>query len=306
LNRERHESALLSRFFRLKPPLFIGTAKSPQNEDDFPPKSPCYPPETWHPFDNSPLRKDTSVNQGTLISVAFAAVLLVIAIAQAIVYRQNLSRLINPHWSPLYPALLGFVNAVWKPGPEWEFAAAHLTNFVCFLFAALSFHHLLRSVWNMLATDSGKDGFLPQSAFLVIGHSFFLYAPLGMIVLMRNTPDLLLASSLHLSAACLIRIKNGPPATNGFRVSPGRAGSGISAKGIMFPLGLFVIGSTLLSPVRCGSGSAEPPPRRSPSLCSLSRSSWRSLATITVSPFLSRAVWITCSSSIVSIGTSRI
>ena len=201
-----------------------------------------------------------------MISVAFAAVLLMIAVAQAIVYRQwingdsisymdmgdaistgHVSGLINPHWSPLYPTLFGIVNAIWKPGPEWEFPAAHLTNFICFLFAAVSFHHLLRSVWSMLAgNNSGNAGFLPRWSFLVIGYSFFLYASLGMIALMRNTPDLLLASSLYLSAACLIRIKNGASATKNFVFLGAALGLGYLAKGIMFPLGLFVIASTLL------------------------------------------------------------
>jgi hypothetical protein len=212
------------------------------------------------------INKGLLTSKGLLISVAFGVVYLLIAVAQAIIYRQwingdsisymdmgdaistgDFSRLINPHWSPLYPALLGVVNALLKPGPEWEFPAAHLTNLLCLLFAAISFHYLLRSIWKLLAAaDSKRTGPLPQWAFLIVGYSLFLYASLGMIALMRNTPDFLLAGSLYLAAARLIGIRNGSPAMKDFVFLGASLGVGYLAKGVMFPLGLFVLASTLL------------------------------------------------------------
>src|SRR5262249_6681910 len=45
------------------------------------------------------------------------------------------SRLVNATWPPLYPALHGLVMAIVRPSPAWEFPVAHLTIFVCFVFA---------------------------------------------------------------------------------------------------------------------------------------------------------------------------
>jgi len=206
-----------------------------------------------------------SLNRETLITVAFAAVLLLIAVAQVIVYRQwinadsisymdmgdgipagDFGRVINPYWSPLYPALLGLANAIFRPGPEWEFPAAHLVNLFCFLFAAAAFEYLLRSIWTILASRSETSEILPRWAFLTIGYSFFLYASLGMVALLRTTPDMLMSGCLYLAAAFLVRITGGYAGTKDFAFLGIALALGYMTKAIMFPLGLFVLAMTFL------------------------------------------------------------
>lgn len=239
---------------------------SKPNKDDFPLNlNPRATLRSVTPVRQPAAGRTAAVHQGLLISVAFGAALLAIALAQAIVYRQwingdsisymdmgdaiptgNIGRLINPYWSPLYSALLGLVNAVCKPGPEWEFPAAHLVNFVCFLFAGWAFGYLLRSMWRILAfSGSSSDGSLPRWAFLIIGYSLFLYASLGMVALMRTTPDMLLSGCLYLAAACLIRIRTGEPSIRDFVFLGIALAFGYMAKAIMFPLSLFVLALTL-------------------------------------------------------------
>jgi hypothetical protein len=207
-----------------------------------------------------------SVNRGILISAAFGAMLLLIAVTQASLYRQwinadsisymdmgdaisrgEINRLINPYWSPLYPVLLGVLNAVWGPGPEWEFPAAHLVNFLCFFFAAAAFEYLMCSAWTILAADkSGTGAPLPRWAFLTIGYSFFLYASLGMVALMRTTPDMLMSGCLYLAAAFLVRVTGGHAETRYFVLLGISLALGYMTKAIMFPLGLLVLALTLL------------------------------------------------------------
>jgi CHASE2 domain-containing sensor protein len=47
--------------------------------------------------------------------------------------------LLNAHWSPLYPWLLGLAKRLVNPAPYWEFTLLHLVNFVIYVFALVAF-----------------------------------------------------------------------------------------------------------------------------------------------------------------------
>src|SRR5690242_15554536 len=47
--------------------------------------------------------------------------------------RGGLHQVINAYWSPLYPFLLSLVFRFFHPSAQWEFAAAHLLNFLVYV-----------------------------------------------------------------------------------------------------------------------------------------------------------------------------
>jgi hypothetical protein len=154
------------------------------------------------------------------------------------------SRLVSATWSPLYPALIGLVNSVLHPSAAWEFPVAHLVNFLCFLLAFVSFEFLLRS---MLGWGSPAGEPLPRWAVLAIGYSLFLWASLGMLTLMKPTPDMLMSAFLYLSVGLLLRLRTAPHRWKTWVVFGVVLGVGYLAKAIMFPLG----GIMLLASLGC-------------------------------------------------------
>jgi hypothetical protein len=156
----------------------------------------------------------------------------------------HLDRLVNATWSPLYPALLGGLNRLLRPTPAWEFPVAHLGNLICFLLAFASFEFLLRAVVHR-AAEPGRDPALPEWAILTVGYALFLWGALGMLTLMKPTPDMLMSAFLFLALGLLVGLLGG-------KGGPGRAvlfglvlGAGYLAKAIMFPLGLLLLGASL-------------------------------------------------------------
>src|SRR5450756_937717 len=53
----------------------------------------------------------------------------------------HLGEIVNAYWSPLYPALLGVLRLVFRPGPYWEFALAHLLNVLLFAASIAGFEY---------------------------------------------------------------------------------------------------------------------------------------------------------------------
>ena len=150
------------------------------------------------------------------------------------------ARLLNTHWSPLYPVLIGIVNAVVHPSAAWEFPTLHLVNWICFLFAFAAFEFLLRS---METTEPGER--IPQWALLCVGYSLFLWASLGMITLMKSHPDLLMSGFLYMAAGILIRIRHGGAGWKIYGAFGLVLGFGYLSKSPMFPLAGLMLGSTL-------------------------------------------------------------
>jgi hypothetical protein len=187
------------------------------------------------------------------------------ALAQAIVYRDwvnadstsyldmsdgvttgEWSRLVNATWSPLYPALVGVVR-LFSSSPAWDFPAAHLINFLSFLFAFAAFEYLLRA----LLPDRGDavaDGPAPLPPLLLtaVGYALFLWASIGMTSLMKPTPDLLMSAFLYLAVGLLLRIGAGRDDARTCALLGVVLGLGYLAKAFMFPLGIVMLGMTLL------------------------------------------------------------
>jgi hypothetical protein len=190
---------------------------------------------------------------------------LAIAAAQAVVYRVwinmdsisyldmsdgvitgELSRLVNTTWSPMYPALVGVVR-LFHPAPDWDLPALHLVNFLSFVFAFACFEYLQRSVLALVpqASDDEHPAWAPWM-YHAVGYALFLWASLGMLTLMKPTPDMLMSGFLYLTAAVLFRIWRGEDNARTWIMLGALIGLGYLAKAFMFPLGLVMIAMTLL------------------------------------------------------------
>jgi len=99
---------------------------------------------------------------------------------------------VNASWSPLYPGLLSLSPAA----PQWEIPAAHLVNYVAYLFALASFRFLLGGVM--------RDGW-PRWVWLGLGYTLFLWSTLRQTSLAVVSPDVLVAGLVYLAAGLLLR-----------------------------------------------------------------------------------------------------
>jgi hypothetical protein len=73
----------------------------------------------------------------------------------------NWRELLNAYWSPLYPALIGMLRAVFQPSAYWEFGVVHLLNFLLFVGSLVGFEYFIaalrelgRTAWNKSGLDS--------------------------------------------------------------------------------------------------------------------------------------------------------
>lgn len=131
----------------------------------------------------------------------------------------DFGRLLNAYWSPLYPALLGALRAVLRPGAYWEFGVQHLLNLSLFAGSIAAFEYFLRGLrdamnrwgYTALSTTSGLLG-----AWAVFGVLSLMMTPLTL-----PTPDLLVSSATYVVFGALVRLREG--------LSAGRAGVALGA-----------------------------------------------------------------------------
>lgn len=193
---------------------------------------------------------------------------LTIALWQAVVYRNWINadtvsyldmsdgvrtgdwgRLVNASWSPLYPTLIGVLSALLKPAPASEFGVAHAMNFLSFVFAFACFEVLMRAIDAVMRrrSQAGDTALpLPRWALYTIGYSLFLCGSLGLLTLMKPTPDMLMSGFLYLSLASLVSIVNGHDGWRMYIALGATLGLGYLAKTIMFPLGVIMLGASLI------------------------------------------------------------
>lgn len=154
----------------------------------------------------------------------------------------GLDRLVNATWSPLFPALIGLLSALFRPTLHQEFAVAHLANLVSFVIAFAGFDFFLG------ATGSGdRTRRLPRWALALLAYSLFLWSALGMVTLMKLTPDMLMSRLLFFSLGLLTRIRDGAQEPWRHAALGATLGLGYLSKAIMFPLGVIMLGIAALS-----------------------------------------------------------
>jgi 4-amino-4-deoxy-L-arabinose transferase-like glycosyltransferase len=169
--------------------------------------------------------------------------------------KHNWHLLINPHWSPLYPFLIGVARWIARPSAYWELSIVHVVNFAIFMGALGSFDFLLRQVICDLGRDDGRRDsdslvLLPAWRWQLLGYSFFALSTFVLINGLRITsPDLLVAAFLYLDAGLVLKLRKSTKRSRTCLLLGLTLGLGYLAKAILFPMALvflavafFVIG----------------------------------------------------------------
>jgi hypothetical protein len=161
------------------------------------------------------------------------------------VARSGLSHLVNGYWSPLYPFLLSLEFRFFPPSPQFEFAAAHLFNFLLFIASLACFELLLkelvlaRRAHSELPTESVAAS---ERALWLWGCVLFLWATQFWLGPSVATPDLCVAALVYLATALLFRIRRGGNSWLVFLALGALLGLSYLAKAAMFfiaPVFLF-------------------------------------------------------------------
>ena len=156
--------------------------------------------------------------------------------------KHNWHLLINPHWSPLYPFLIGVATWLARPSAYWELPVVHVVNLVVFLGALASFDFLLRQVISVLGRgnqrqDADSSLQLPVWIWQLLGYSLFVCSSFVLIKGLRIvTPDLCVATFLYLDAALLLRLRTGAKRSRTCLLLGLTLGLGYLAKAILFPM----------------------------------------------------------------------
>ena len=169
--------------------------------------------------------------------------------------KHNWHLLINPHWSPLYPFLVGIATWLIHPSAFWELPVVHLVNFGIFLGALASFEFLMREVLQVLRGAVGQQDLprtYPASAWRwqLLGYCLFASSTFVLISGVRRVnPDLCVAAFVYLDAGLLLRLRTGANKSRTCLLLGLTLGLGYLAKAILFPMAFvfmavawFVIG----------------------------------------------------------------
>ena len=159
--------------------------------------------------------------------------------------RNDWHSLINLHWSPLYPFLIGVVARIAHPSARWELPLVHLLNLAIFIGALAAFEFMMRQVIAILAPEgSGPQSELPilQRAYVweLLGYSVFAWATFFLAGSVRKAmPDLCVAGFVYLDAGILLRIFSRQRTAIWFVCLGVALGLGYYAKTVLFPIGLL-------------------------------------------------------------------
>lgn len=156
--------------------------------------------------------------------------------------KHNWHLLINAHWSPLYPLLIGVATWLAHPSAYWELPLVHAVNFVILIATLVSFDFLLREVIRVLRKnneDASSNSVEPAPAWKwqLLGYGLFAWSTFVLVNGVRKvTPDLCVAAFLYLDAALLLRLR-----IEAKRYQTGvllglALGFGYFAKAILFPM----------------------------------------------------------------------
>ena len=171
--------------------------------------------------------------------------------------RRDWSNAINAYWSPLYSWAIGLALLILKPSPYWKFAVVHLVNFGIYVVALACFRYLLHEllrVQRRLAHELAAARFvtLPEWALIALGYSLFIWSTLFLITVQLESPDMLVAASMFLASALLLRVQRQPTHLLPYILLGMALGIGYLAKSVMFPVALvfFVVSLFSIGSVR--------------------------------------------------------
>jgi hypothetical protein len=122
--------------------------------------------------------------------------------------RHDWTNAINGWWSPAYSWLLAIFISVFPPTIRTELPLLHVVNFLCFAWAAWSFHRFWQALLDSIEDSSTKLLGLPSLipfTFDLFGYTLFFLLFLPLII--TPTPDVFASSFIFLIAERLLRCK---------------------------------------------------------------------------------------------------
>jgi hypothetical protein len=161
------------------------------------------------------------------------------------IVRNNWHTLINLHWSPLYPFLIGVLAKIAHPSARWELPLVHLLNLLIFVCALAAFEFMMRQLIAILVPDgSGPQSELPllQRAYVweLLGYSVFAWTTFFLAGSVRRVlTDLCVLSFVYLDAGIVLRILSKHRLMLWFVCLGAALGFGYYAKTVLFPVGLL-------------------------------------------------------------------
>ena len=160
----------------------------------------------------------------------------------------DLAALINPVWSPVYPAMIAVFLAPLLDAPYWWWLAVQLANLVSYALALWQFHAWLRELLagHSITTQSRPGVLLYSGAFAV-----FTLVVMHLANVRTMTPDMLVAAVMFFCARQLVRAGTstrvaGAPLAAALAI-------GYAVKAVVFPTAVITFGMLLLT----SSGGAE-------------------------------------------------
>jgi hypothetical protein len=150
------------------------------------------------------------------------------------VLRSGPGALVNPHWSPLYPALIAFWEWLFRPSRFHEFAYIHALNAVLYVLAAVAFAYFMRQLTQF------RSGAV-RVVFVAFGFAvFFRYINMDMTAFVV-TPDLLVAAAAFVCAGLSLRILRGEADWRTSLAFGAALAAGCFAKSVMLPAGIALL-----------------------------------------------------------------
>ena len=118
------------------------------------------------------------------------------------------------YWPPLYAWVLGFVLAVLKPSPFWEFPIIQGVNYLIFVCALAAFHFFLKEFqqfrhYQGVKANGSKLVDFDDPSVTIVAYALFIWSSLYLIKVWRTNPDMTLAAFLYIASALTIRVARG-------------------------------------------------------------------------------------------------
>jgi hypothetical protein len=157
------------------------------------------------------------------------------------------SELLNPYWSPLYPALIGVLRLALRPTVYWEFGVFHLANLLLFAVALRAFEYFLdgasrsaagwRTARRELESPGGR-----ASAYAFFGAMTLVMTPLGL-----TTPDVAVSASVLASLGAMIRLRGDEESTRSALLLGVALGTASLTKAFMIPWSVVCLTAVIVT-----------------------------------------------------------
>jgi len=153
------------------------------------------------------------------------------------------SMAVNGLWNPLYAALLGLTESLFRPSPYWEYPLVHLLLFLIFLFALGAFDFFLLELIDLRQEGESSEELSPPIwVWLTIGYTLFMWSSLVLISVSETNPDMMVAAFFYLACGYLVRIRRGNARWTTYLGLGLALGLAYLTKSVMFPISFICLG----------------------------------------------------------------